>query len=307
MPLIIDTFNVLHTVGVLPPDLAGLDVPGLAALILRSRYAAVKVTFACDGLPAADLPPQGPLELPSSPDHASTMNMRYSGQASTADDLIRQVIDSSTAPRRLIVVSSDHAIQKHANRRRCVVLTSQEFLQHLADDANLPRTAPSGNVRRPSGMSAEQVEQWKHVFRIDDEVAAALAIQQSTSPPTPSSPALNDRVASPTLDHPLDDDRTSKAGPTQAGTPVLPDDLISEAEAILQRESRPPPARPGSSPPPVSSQPAIRAQTDAPQLPTIPPSIDGDVDLANIDMDAILPQDGRTRRLGMDDHRRRPK
>lgn len=163
MPLVLDTFNVLHTVGILPPELAGLDVPGLAALILRSRHANEKTTFVCDGLPAADLPPTGPLASPGD------FTVRYAGRTSTADDLIRTIVEASTAPRRLIVVSSDHAIQKHAQRRRCPVLSSQDFLQQLADDANLPRGPHASPRAIPPAMSAEQVDKWIDVFDLDDD------------------------------------------------------------------------------------------------------------------------------------------
>ena len=38
MPLLIDAYNVLHVVGVLPPDLAGIDLEELAILIAKSRF-----------------------------------------------------------------------------------------------------------------------------------------------------------------------------------------------------------------------------------------------------------------------------
>jgi hypothetical protein len=47
--LIIDAFNVLHTQGVLPPDLADPGVPGLIRLIAASRYARRDLTIVCDG------------------------------------------------------------------------------------------------------------------------------------------------------------------------------------------------------------------------------------------------------------------
>lgn len=300
MPLILDTFNVLHTVGILPPDLAGLDVPGLAQLILRSRYASEKTTFACDGLPAADLPPQGPLDLLSDVQADAFMHVRYSGRASTADELIRQMVDASTAPRRLIIVSTDHAIQKHASRRRCVVLSSSEFLQHLADDADLPRPASPAPSRRPSAMSAEQIERWKDVFKIDDDVAAAL------TPPPPPSPALTSEAGVASASE-GDSHRATiaNARPSTSGTSPLPDDLIAQAEALWQGGTRrPTPPSPAAKTASMPQPPGV-AEHVAPNAQSTPAG-DGDVDLANLDMESILPQDGRTQRLRRNDHRNRP-
>ena len=38
MLIIVDTYNVLHVVGVLPPEIAGVDTAGLIELLARSRY-----------------------------------------------------------------------------------------------------------------------------------------------------------------------------------------------------------------------------------------------------------------------------
>ena len=49
MPLLVDTLNVLHVTGVLPPELAGPEPADLAAWIERSRYRRQKVSLVCDG------------------------------------------------------------------------------------------------------------------------------------------------------------------------------------------------------------------------------------------------------------------
>ena len=51
MPLIIDTYNVLHVTGVLPPELAVGEPDGLARLVAQSRYASDVVWLICDGVP----------------------------------------------------------------------------------------------------------------------------------------------------------------------------------------------------------------------------------------------------------------
>lgn len=52
--LVVDAYNVLHTQGILPPDLAGPDVRGLIELIANSRYRRHRAVLVCDGAPSND-------------------------------------------------------------------------------------------------------------------------------------------------------------------------------------------------------------------------------------------------------------
>ena len=51
MPTLVDAYNVLHVVGVLPPELAGIDLEELAALLEGSRFGREEVLLICDGIP----------------------------------------------------------------------------------------------------------------------------------------------------------------------------------------------------------------------------------------------------------------
>ena len=44
MSLIVDTYNVTHVVGILPPDLAGIDTLGLIRLLANSRFQREQIT-----------------------------------------------------------------------------------------------------------------------------------------------------------------------------------------------------------------------------------------------------------------------
>ncbi|MEM1183612.1 MAG: NYN domain-containing protein [Planctomycetota bacterium] len=121
--LLVDAYNVLHTVGVLPPDLAGQDVPGLIRLIAHSRYADRELTVVCDGI--------GSKDRGVSFGHARVL---FSGAEREADDLIERLIDRYTKGRTLTVVSSDRRLQRAAKRGRAEGLSSRDFLKHLLDD-----------------------------------------------------------------------------------------------------------------------------------------------------------------------------
>lgn len=164
MPLLVDTYNVLHVVGVLPPDLAGLDPHTLATLISTSRFAHDSPRLICDGTPR-----------PGIPTTVGTVRIEYAGGGIKADDLIAILVDASSAPRRLTVVSSDRGVTDHAARRKCKTFTSEEFLAHLATDAANPTARP------PKGIPHQDVDEWIDQFNLTTE----LDLQPASPPPQP--------------------------------------------------------------------------------------------------------------------------
>lgn len=236
MPLVIDTYNVLHTVGILPPELAGLDIEGLARLIDGSRYRDEKTTLVCDGLPKGA---KFAVHPPAS--------VRFAGRDRTADDLIGQIVRSSSAPRRLIVVSSDHAVQRTARKRRCKVLTSQEFLQQLADDAAAAGLAPrsAASEPRPHGLTDDQVDRWVKIFKIDERTASIPTRGRARLASQTTDAAIDDHLHSTQASGPADQEC-----PPQRHIPELrpgqevPESLIEQAERIWQQSQSPPKNQP---------------------------------------------------------------
>ena len=184
MPLVVDTFNVLHTEGVLPPELAGVDIGGLMALIQQSRYDREPAVLVCDGRRPPDAP---------RPATDGTIRLRFSGPGRIADELIMGMIRRSTAPRRLIVVSSDREIRRAARARRCRVLTSEDFLQHLARDVTARRNRRSTAGEVPASLATLDRAYWIREFGLED---AWLNLPSSenrpddtaTEPPAPRTP-----------------------------------------------------------------------------------------------------------------------
>jgi predicted RNA-binding protein with PIN domain len=141
--LIVDTYNVLHVVGVLPPEIAGIDTADLIGLIGRSRYRGRRVMLICDGVP----PPGAPRG------RTGSISVHYAGSGTTADDRIAAIIRRSSAPRRLTIVSSDRAILREGRRRRSATVDSAEFLRHLADDHRRAGPAPPASSASPEAAS----------------------------------------------------------------------------------------------------------------------------------------------------------
>ena len=121
--LLVDAYNVLHTTGVLPPELAGPEVPDLVRLIAHSRYADREVTLVCDGVGTKDRGVK-----------FGDARVLFSGKHHEADDLIERLIARYAKGRSLTVVSSDRRLHRAARKHRAEGMASADFLRHLAED-----------------------------------------------------------------------------------------------------------------------------------------------------------------------------
>lgn len=180
MPLVIDTYNVLQTTGVLPPELAGIDLESLLTLIASSRYRSQKITLVCDGTS------KGRKRITL----AQTITLKFSGPNRKADDLIVELLDKSSHRRRITVVTSDRAVAKAAKARRCATLTSQLFLEHLTNDAqSRNRARPADETRSHKPLDDKAVQQWIDEFELDESELEKPASKPPTRKATPGTPA----------------------------------------------------------------------------------------------------------------------
>ena len=252
MPVIVDTFNVLHTTGVLPPELAGVDLEGLARLIRSSRYARERVTLVCDGFGTEN-----------AIDQTSFLQVSFAGLGRSADDLIAELVDRSTAPRLLVVVSSDNQVLRSAKRRGSKRLTAEQFLQQLADDVRaLPRTnRPAAKPSAP--VPDDEVARWIAHFDLSEK---EMSHPPATPPIAPRSrpgetrpdprhrverdgarnadnaPAEYDAgemAPTATPDAKPDDTPRSESSGSEPAEHFgdLPDELIREAESLWNRDA----------------------------------------------------------------------
>lgn len=160
MGLLIDGYNVLFTD--MPVNLAGLDEIALCVLLSRSVWADGPITVVYDG----QVKPHGPARSP-----VESVNLVYSGAGRSADELIISAIDADTAPRRLLVVSTDRQIQKAARRRRCQVMDSKAFVHHLAKgwraEARHPGQQAGGEFAER--LDGDEVLRWLKYFDFSSE------------------------------------------------------------------------------------------------------------------------------------------
>ena len=190
MPLIIDTYNVLHVTGVLPPELAVGEPDGLARLVSQSRYATDVVWLVCDGVPRGA-------------NRVGRILIEGAGPGRSADDHIMAFLDRTSAPRQVTVVTSDRAIQRHARSRGADWLSSEEFLASLAGDARRarPKRPAPPDPRRSVPLGEREVTGWMRLFGITAEIAAikraepTLAKNQTSPAKAQSSPTSNTKGA----------------------------------------------------------------------------------------------------------------
>jgi len=170
MPLVIDTYNVTETTGVLPPELAGLDPEGLARLIASSRFANERVWLVCDG-------------RPRSAARIGRIVVEGSGPGKTADERIAGILAADSAPRRMTVVSSDRAVVRNAKARGATVHSSAEFLGFLVDDwrKRRPRRAAPPDPRRSVPLSDAETAAWLRLFAVPEQL---LAVDAAPALPT---------------------------------------------------------------------------------------------------------------------------
>lgn len=86
-----------------------------------------------------------------------------------ADSLIEELIDAHAAPTQLLIVSSDHRLQKAAKQRRAESLDSDSFLERLADRAKAAaaRATPTEPPKPAAGTAAagkEDLTYWLKEF-----------------------------------------------------------------------------------------------------------------------------------------------
>lgn len=208
MELLVDTWNVLHQMGVLPPDLAGLGAGELASLLSKGRWSRDRVSLICDGTPGS-----------SGSGIARNVEIIYTGGTKSADQEIMDRVAASSAANRIVVVTNDREIIRFIRAKGAQQLGSVEFLKAIVDDHQKP---DKKIVRKPSGLSPEKAAEWKKEFGFVDEDITNLKEEISKAnipePEATTTPKKNLKVKK-----------------TQSQTESdLPDDLINEARRLAE-------------------------------------------------------------------------
>ncbi len=161
MFLIIDGYNLLHATGIMG---RGAGPGGLA----RSRQAllnflaasldpdlARRTTVVFD---AATSPGR-----PRALEHAG-IRVVYAAGYDDADTLIEELISQHSSPRRLVVVSSDHRVQRAARRRRAKPIDSDVWYAELMRHRREQARRPDEPVKTTPPLTEAEVQYWLDQF-----------------------------------------------------------------------------------------------------------------------------------------------
>jgi len=191
--LIVDTYNVLHVTGVLPPGLAGPEVDDLAGLIDASRFSGRRALLVCDG----------------SGEGRTVFGCQvvFAGPGRDADTLIARLVARWRHGRTLTVVSSDREVKRGAERVGARVVGSGEFLRQLTEDSEAGsrrrgRESTGGNGGREGRLTGAEIGWWLMEFGVVDAVpglqsTSLLTDPHLTDPPGRTPPAIAPSVGSP--------------------------------------------------------------------------------------------------------------
>jgi predicted RNA-binding protein with PIN domain len=151
MPVLIDGNNLLHAAIEVEPE----HPPGRTQLCdLMTRWArrtenTVHVVF--DG-PWPDPPRARQIS-------GDEIDVTFSEDAS-ADAVMIHILETDSAARRLLVVSSDREIVRAAKRRRATTIGSPDFWQQVRRDLARPEPEPSEPPAKQSGLAPGESDQW---------------------------------------------------------------------------------------------------------------------------------------------------
>ncbi|HVX14675.1 MAG TPA: NYN domain-containing protein [Pirellulales bacterium] len=165
MVLIIDGYNLMHASGIFG---RGRGPGGFE----RSRLALLN--FVAESVAPTDLSTttvvfdarQAPPGLPRRLVHREITVLFAAGYES-ADELIEELIRATSAPRRLLVVSSDHRVQRAARRRRARSVDSDQWYAEMVRKRGAKEAPAPSAFTKPVTPASGEVEFWLAQF--DDE------------------------------------------------------------------------------------------------------------------------------------------
>ncbi len=164
MPLLIDGYNLLHVTGIFGKGSGPGGFQRSRDALLRFLAASIEekqrklTTVVFDAT-------QAPPGLPRTVVH-NEMTIRYATGYADADTLIEELIEGFNAPRTLLVVSSDHRIQRAARRRRAAYLDSDQWYHELCQKRKQAHNHQQRQLpEKPQGkLSEPEIDYWLQEF-----------------------------------------------------------------------------------------------------------------------------------------------
>ncbi|MEQ8791541.1 MAG: NYN domain-containing protein [Pirellulaceae bacterium] len=219
MSLLIDGYNLLHASGVLPRGAGAGTLERARGALLEFLVSALdpqelrQTTIVFDAKDA----PKG---VPDAYDYQG-LSIRFARDYRDADVLLIELIRLDHAPRKLVVVSSDHQVQRAARRRRAKAVDSDVWCSALIRQGRrfeLPGEQPETKPAAPLPQS--EVQRWMREFgdvdmrlpekeelpRVSSEPDVSPEAQETSATPAAENEERDDAPVDPLVDDPLVDD-----------------------------------------------------------------------------------------------------
>jgi predicted RNA-binding protein with PIN domain len=157
---IIDGYNLLHAIEEtesLSPALTDTWLCRMIAAYLRRIDETGCVVF--DGI--------GPPDKEIFEDMGN-LEVIFSGRNKDADKVIEDKITANTAPRRLLVVSSDRRLRAAARKRKAVSVKAEAFWESVSCESDRKPRPREPRAKR-EGITESETEQWLKSFGLDED------------------------------------------------------------------------------------------------------------------------------------------
>jgi len=156
---IIDGYNLLHSIQKISEDSEQINDVGLCRIINEYlKLAGEKGEIVFDGTGPRD---KSPFE------NISNLEVFFAGPGADADTVIEYKIKASTAPRRLMIVSSDRRIQSAARARRATAIKALIFWNDLCKRLSHRKKKAKEPTEKREGLTDGETEQWLKFFGLE--------------------------------------------------------------------------------------------------------------------------------------------
>jgi predicted RNA-binding protein with PIN domain len=164
MALLIDGYNLLHVTDIFG-EAGGAEtalhasrqalLDFLSASLVAKTRAETTIVFDAAGAPPG---------LPQTLMHEG-ITVHFARRYADADEMIEEIIDAHPAPRSLVVVSSDHRVQRAARRRGADYFDSDQWFADLRAARRAANAAGDERPGKPTGaLTPEHVNYWLEKF-----------------------------------------------------------------------------------------------------------------------------------------------
>jgi uncharacterized protein len=162
MALLIDGYNLLHATDIFGAAGPGTDLHRSRVALLNFLAAAIderertQTTIVFD---AAGAPPG----LPRTLTHAG-MTVFFARRHANADEMIEELLEHSSGGRSLLVVSSDHRVQRAARRCGASFIDSEAWYAELRDAARATDNNAENTAKAAGEVPPQELAYWLREF-----------------------------------------------------------------------------------------------------------------------------------------------